>query len=206
MKIKYTEDKNLNDIETLLNIIKILKKMDLTFKIKNNNVPKKYTMLPNNEKRFLKIFIDPFKSEVINTEIFMKRILGSVSFFEYTDSKLFPSIRKNEIVKVDLSDIQLKKYIDVRRDEISKESNFKKQTGQEAEDEEGQVYKAFSRALCNFTFPEEIHRPYPSELKLLLNDLDDIDEYNRKTKYKVIKAEEKEEENKEEESKDNTQI
>ena len=199
MKIKYTEDKNLNDIETLLNIIKILKKIDLTFKIKNNNVPKKYTMLPNNEKRFLKIFIDPFKSEVINTEIFMKRILGSVSFFEYTDSKLFPSIRKNEIVKVDLSDIQLKKYIDVRRDEISKESNFKKQTGQEAEDEEGQVYKAFSRALCNFTFPEEIHRPYPSELKLLLNDLDDIDEYNRKTKYKVIKAEEKEEENKEEE-------
>lgn len=205
MKIKYTEDKNLNDIETLLNIIKILKKMDLTFKIKNNNVPKKYTMLPNSEKRFLKIFIDPFKSEVINSEIFMKRILGSVSFFEYTDSKLFPSIRKNEIVKVDLSDIQLKKYIDVRRDEINKESKFKKQTGQEAEDEEGQVYKAFSRALCNFTFPEEIHRPYPSELKLLLNDLDDIDEYNRKTKFKIIKAEEKEEENKKEESKDNSQ-
>ena len=205
MKIKYTEDKNLNDIETLLNIIKILKKMDLTFKIKNNNVPKKYTMLPNSEKRFLKIFIDPFKSEVINTEIFMKRILGSVSFFEYTDSKLFPSIRKNEIVKVDLSDIQLKKYIDVRRDEINKESKFKKQTGQETEDEEGQVYKAFSRALCNFTFPEEIHRPYPSELKLLLNDLDDIDEYNRKTKFKIIKAEEKqaeEEKIKDEQSKD----
>lgn len=208
MKIKYTEDKNLNDIETLLNIIKILKKMDLTFKIKNNNVPKKYTMLPNSEKRFLKIFIDPFKSEVINTEIFMKRILGSVSFFEYTDSKLFPSIRKNEIVKVDLSDIQLKKYIDVRRDEINKESKFKKQTGQETEDEEGQVYKAFSRALCNFTFPEEIHRPYPSELKLLLNDLDDIDEYNRKTKFKIIKAEEKEAEEekvKDEQSKDNSQ-
>ena len=205
MKIKYTEDKNLNDIETLLNIIKILKKMDLTFKIKNNNIPKKYTMLPNSEKRFLKIFIDPFKSEVINTEIFMKRILGSVSFFEYTDSKLFPSIRKNEIVKVDLSDIQLKKYIDVRRDEINKESKFKKQTGQETEDEEGQVYKAFSRALCNFTFPEEIHRPYPSELKLLLNDLDDIDEYNRKTKFKIIKAEEKqaeEEKIKDEQSKD----
>ena len=113
-----------------------------------------------------------------------------MSFFEYTDSELFPTIRKNEIVKVDFSDIQLKKYIDVRRDEINKESRRKKQTGQEVKDEEGQVYKAFSRALCNFTFPEEIHRPYPSELKLLLNDLDEIDDYHRKTKFKIIKAEE----------------
>ena len=55
----------------------------------------------------------------------MKRILGSVSFFEYTDSELLPTIRKNEIVKVDFSDIQLKKYIDVRRDEINKEMKKK---------------------------------------------------------------------------------
>lgn len=204
MKIKYTEDKNLNDIETLLSIVKVLGKEDLNFKL--NNKPKKYTMLPNNEKEFLKIFIDSFKSELINTEIFMKRILGSVSFFEYTDSKLFPSIRKNEIVKVDLSDIQLKKYIDVRREEINKESRFKKQTGQGPEDDEGQVYKAFSRALCNFTFPEEIHRPYPSELKLLLNDLDEIDDYHRKTKFKIIKQEEKlDKQNTKQESNNNEQ-
>ena len=34
-------------------------------------------MLPNNEKDFLKIFIDKYEGEVINKEIFMKRILGS---------------------------------------------------------------------------------------------------------------------------------
>ena len=39
-------------------------------------------------------------------------------------SKLFPTIRKDVEVKVDFSDIQLKKYIDVRRDERGKESRF----------------------------------------------------------------------------------
>ena len=53
-KVKYTEEKNLNDIETLANIMKLLKKNNLNFKIKNNNKPKKFTMLPNNEKDFLK--------------------------------------------------------------------------------------------------------------------------------------------------------
>ena len=125
MKVKYTEEKNLNDTETLANIIKLLKKNNLNFTIKNNNIPKKFTMLPKDEKNFLKIFIDKYEEKIINKEIFMKRILGSVSFFEYTDSKLFPTIRKNEIVKVDLSDIQLKKYIDVRRNEINKESKEK---------------------------------------------------------------------------------
>jgi len=191
MKVKYTEEKNLNDIETLANILKVLKKFNFNFKIKNNNIPKKFTMLPNNEKDFLEIFVDKYAGEITNKELFTKRILGAVSFFEYTDSELFPSIRKNEIVKVDFSDIQLKKYIDVRRNEISKESRRKNQTGQELKDEEGQVYKAFSRALCNFTFPEEINRPYPSELKLLLNDMDEIDEYHKKTKFNILKDEEK---------------
>jgi len=191
MKVKYTEEKNLNDIETLANILKVLKKNNFNFKIKNNNIPKKFTMLPNNEKDFLEIFVDKYAGEITNKELFTKRILGAVSFFEYTDSELFPSIRKNEIVKVDFSDIQLKKYIDVRRNEINKESKRKNQTGQELKDEEGQVYKAFSRALCNFTFPEEINRPYPSELKLLLNDMDEIDEYHKKTKFNILKDEEK---------------
>ena len=39
-KVKYTEEKNLNDIETLANIMKLLKKNNLNFKIKNNNKPK----------------------------------------------------------------------------------------------------------------------------------------------------------------------
>ena len=127
------------------------------------------------------------KQLIINQQLFMRRILGTVSFFEYTDSKLFPTIRKNEIVKVDFSDIQLKKYIDVRRDEIGKERNFNKN----GDDEVGQVYKAFSRALCNFTFPDAIERPYPSKLKLLLSDMDVVDDYHKKVQDKLVKYEEK---------------
>ena len=198
MKIKYFITKT-NDDKSRLALL--LKKLNSNFNFKLLEKTKKFTALPSNENKFEKLFINYDKQLIINQQLFMRRILGTVSFFEYTDSKLFPSIRKNEIVKVDFSDIQLKKYIDVRRDEIGKERNFNKN----GDDEVGQVYKAFSRALCNFTFPDAIERPYPSKLKLLLDDMDDVDEYQEKIQNKVIKNEDKEEKkqkNKDKEEKD----
>ena len=186
MKIKYFITKS-NDDKSRLALL--LKNLNSDFNFKLLEKTKKFTALPSNEDKFEKLFINYDKQLIINQQLFMRRILGTVSFFEYTDSKLFPSIRKNEIVKVDFSDIQLKKYIDVRRDEIGKERNFNKN----GDDEVGQVYKAFSRALCNFTFPDAIERPYPSKLKLLLDDMDDVDEYQEKIQNKIIKNEDKEE-------------
>ena len=182
MKIKYYLTKT-NDDKSRLALI--LKKLNVDFKFKLNEKIKKFTALPINENKFDKLFINYEKKQLLNEQLFMRRILGTVSFFEYTDSKLFPTIRKNEIIKVDLSDIQLKKYIDVRRDEIRKEKVFNKNNDEEI----GQVYKAFSRALCNFTFPDAIERPYPSKLKFLLDDMDNIDDYEVKIQNKVIKNE-----------------
>jgi hypothetical protein len=182
MKIKYYLTKT-NDDKSRLALI--LKKLNVDFKFKLNEKIKKFTALPINENKFDKLFINYEKKQLLNEQLFMRRILGTVSFFEYTDSKLFPTIRKNEIIKVDLSDIQLKKYIDIRRDEIRKEKVFNKNNDNEV----GQVYKAFSRALCNFTFPDSIERPYPSKLKFLLDDMDDIDDYEVKIQNKVIKNE-----------------
>jgi len=182
MKIKYYLTKT-NDDKSRLALI--LKKLNVDFKFKLNEKIKKFTALPINENKFDKLFINYEKKQLLNEQLFMRRILGTVSFFEYTDSKLFPTIRKNEIIKVDLSDIQLKKYIDIRRDEIRKEKVFNKNN----DDDVGQVYKAFSRALCNFTFPDSIERPYPSKLKFLLDDMDDIDDYEIKIQNKVIKNE-----------------
>ena len=182
MKIKYYLTKT-NDDKSRLALI--LKKLNVDFKFKLNEKIKKFTALPINENKFDKLFINYEKKQLLNEQLFMRRILGTVSFFEYTDSKLFPTIRKNEIIKVDLSDIQLKKYIDVRRDEIRKEKVFNKNNDEEI----GQVYKAFSRALCNFTFPDDIERPYPSKLKFLLDDMDNIDDYEVKIQNKVIKNE-----------------
>mgnify|MGYP006087625125 CR=1 FL=1 len=194
MKIKYYLTKT-NDDKSRLALI--LKNLNSDFKFSLLERPKKFTALPTNQDKFDNLFINYEKQIILNEQLFMRRILGTVSFFEYTDSKLFPTIRKNEVIRVDFSDIQLKKYIEVRRDEIRKEKVFNKDDNAEV----GQVYKAFSRALCNFTFPDEIERPYPSKLKLLLDDMDDPDENDIKIQNKILKIEEKEEEkkNKEEE-------
>ena len=160
----------------------------IKFNIDNKAI--QYQSLPTSEKKFNKLFINEDDGKIKNEELLMRRILGSISYFVYTKSELFPEIRTNEVVEVELSNIQMKKYIEVRLDELRKEKRFKK------ESDANQVYKAFTRMLCNFTFPEEIERPYPSKLKFMLSDMDVVDDYNKKVQDKLIKLEAKEQKEK----------
>ena len=184
------DSENIRDTKSLQTIKELLNdKNDFKFNLAKEAI--EYTPLPTNENKFNKLFIDEEDGKLKNEELLIRRILGSVSYFVYNKSELFPEIRTNEVIEVELSDIQLKKYIDVRQDEIRKEKNFKKQS------DANQVYKAFTRMLCNFTFPEEIERPYPSKLKLLLSDMDVVDDYHKKVQDKLVKYEEKKRKEKE---------
>jgi len=186
---KLSKDKNSKkDIKILNDLKNELNKNDFKFNLDNKAV--QYQTLPTSEKKFNKLFINEDNGNIKNEELLMRRILGSISYFVYTKSELFPEIRTNEVVEVELSDIQMKKYIEVRLDEMRKEKRFKK------ESDANQVYKAFTRMLCNFTFPEEIERPYPSKLKFMLSDMDVVDEYNKKVQDKLIKLEAKEQKEK----------
>ena len=178
------DSENVKDITILKKLKDELNKKDFKF-----NLDKKafeYKALPTSEGKFNELFINEDTGKIKNEELLIRRILGTVSYFVYTKSDLFPEIRKNEIVNVDMSEIQLKKYTDVRFDEIKKERRFNEDS------DANQVYKAFSRAICNFTFPEDIERPYPSKLKLLLTDMDVVDEYHKKIQDKLVKFENKE--------------
>lgn len=177
------DDKNVEDMKTLKDLKAELTKNEFKFIL--DNKANEYQPLPTNEDKFNKLFINEENGKIKNVDLLTKRILGSISHFVYSNSELFPEIRTNEVVEVEISEIQLKKYIDVRNDEIRKESKFKKDS------DANQVYKAFSRALCNFTFPEEIERPYPSKLKLLLSDMDVVDDYHKKIQEKLVKFEKK---------------
>ena len=182
--LKLVKDvENIRDTKTLQGLKDLLNKNDFKFNLDKEAI--EYQPLPTNEDKFNKLFINEEDGKLKNEELLIRRILGSVSYFVYTKSDLFPEIRTNEVIEVELSDIQLKKYIDVRQDEIRKEKNFKK------ESDANQVYKAFTRMLCNFTFPEDIERPYPSKLKLLLSDMDVVDDYHKKVQDKLLKYEEK---------------
>ena len=177
------DDKNVEDMKTLKDLKAELTKNEFKFIL--DNKASEYQPLPTNENKFNKLFINEENGKIKNVDLLTKRILGSISHFVYSNSELFPEIRTNEVVEVEISEIQLKKYIDVRNDEIRKESKFKKDS------DANQVYKAFSRALCNFTFPEEIERPYPSKLKLLLSDMDVVDDYHKKIQEKLVQFEKK---------------
>ena len=177
------DDKNVEDMKTLKDLKAELTKNEFKFIL--DNKANEYQPLPTNEDKFNNLFINEENGKIKNVDLLTKRILGSISHFVYSNSELFPEIRTNEVVEVEISEIQLKKYIDVRNDEIRKESKFKKDS------DANQVYKAFSRALCNFTFPEEIERPYPSKLKLLLSDMDVVDDYHKKIQEKLVKFEKK---------------
>ena len=186
---KLSKDKDSQKDMKILNDLKNeLNKNDFKFNIDNKAI--QYQSLPTSEKKFNKLFINEDDGKIKNEELLMRRILGSISYFVYTKSELFPEIRTNEVVEVELSNIQMKKYIEVRLDELRKEKRFKK------ESDANQVYKAFTRMLCNFTFPEEIERPYPSKLKFMLSDMDVVDDYNKKVQDKLIKLEAKEQKEK----------
>lgn len=129
------------------------------------------TTLPESEDEFKTMFIS--NETVINKTIFMKRILGTLSFYSKLDPSLYPTSKLHE-VKVELSDHQFKAYEESRRKERTKEKSKKKNRSDNSNDDD-QVYKFYSRANCNFVFPTEVKRPLPSDLKKirLLDEIDD---------------------------------
>jgi hypothetical protein len=79
-----------------------------------------------------------------------------------------------------MSNTQYYMYIEMRNQEIDKEDKARmfgnnNDGGDRRKDEikNGSAYRSFSRALCNFVFPEEITRPYPSTLKEFKMDVDE---------------------------------
>jgi superfamily II DNA or RNA helicase len=198
-KIKYSKDADkLSVVDIVNSIIDDLKEKNINFyfnkdketKQINNN---KHRYLPNNIETFKQLFVDEDDFKIKNKYLFSKRILGSVSYFEYTNSDLFPEIKTNKIIKINMSEEQLKKYIEVRKDEKRKE----KKSSSNPNGDGIQVYKAFSRAICNFAFPDEINRPYPSKLKLMLKHLtnEQFDTYSSNIVNKIEKEDEKNENN-----------
>ena len=125
----------------------------------------KYTAFPNNEEEFMKLFFDPIKNEFKNKEMFKSRIIGLVSYYRTQDKSLIPTVTKNEIVKVPMSEYQFIKYAKIRKQEIENDKRKSKQKKKKGNKDDiyeiKSSYRAYSRMHCSFVFPESIPRPYP---------------------------------------------
>jgi superfamily II DNA or RNA helicase len=139
--------------------------------------------LPSNKEIFNKLFIDDRdggndkNKNVINEDLFKRRILGTISYYKTTGSELFPKMLPSISRELFMTDHQLKKYLDVRLIEIKMDDQKKIFNKRNANDDFGSVYRAFSRMVCNFAFPDQINRIFPQDVRLLMKkELVNVDE------------------------------
>tara|TARA_B110000037_G_scaffold57559_1_gene70191 strand:- start:3452 stop:6232 length:2781 start_codon:yes stop_codon:yes gene_type:complete len=124
--------------------------------------------LPVDPELFNRYFVNENNNTSKGDEIFKRRIMGSVSYYENYDKELYPTQLPNEPIELNMSDIQFNKYLKIRGEEIAKEKKAK--VGYKSPT--AGTYKIFSRAVCNFAFPAKIERPFPKSVKTFLMELD----------------------------------
>ena len=146
-------------------------KLSIKNKVINNEA------LPSDKDIFNKLFIDDSggrgggDSKVIaikNEDLFKRRILGTISYYKTTGSDLFPRMLPTISHELFMSDHQIKKYLEVRLVEIRMDDRKKLFKGKGGGDDIGSVYRAFSRMVCNFAFPDEIARVFPNDVRVLM--------------------------------------
>lgn len=130
-----------------------------------------YRALPEEEDVFNSIYIDSEHNEFKNGEMFVRRILGLVSFYSSYSKDLFPTVNIYD-VDISMPNHMFVEYEKEREKERHKE-RFKPVGLFETSN---QVYRFYSRAVCNFVFPKGFKREFPSDLRKAAQELDDPDE------------------------------
>ena len=142
-------------------------------------------IFPKSEVKFNELFIDNINPNKISTEninMFQRRIIGLVSYYESID----PTTYAKKVIE----------YVDIKMSKYQKDIyNFYKEVENKAEAAsfsksviKSKTYKTFTRQSCNFVFPtvdgiDGEHRPRPSQFKIDEKDADDI----MKAKFKKDK-------------------
>ena len=148
-----------------------LVKLSIKSKVINNEA------LPTDKVIFNKLFIDDSSGggrddkniTIKNEDLFKRRILGTISYYKTTGSDLFPKMLPAISRELYMSDHQIKKYLEVRLIEIRMDDRKKVFKGKGGgSDDIGSVYRAFSRMVCNFAFPDEINRVFPNDVRILM--------------------------------------
>lgn len=137
-------------------------------------------LFPRKSKDFKSKFLDG--SICKNMELFSRRIQGLVSYYEFYNSEDYPELKNLKVVHCDMTDEQFKTYSEMRAVEIEKEmfnSKKRSQSDDDARDDifndSSSLYRCYTRASCNFVFPDEIKRPFGSLKSMLNKELDDDD-------------------------------
>jgi hypothetical protein len=136
--------------------------------------------LPDLEDRFRELFVDTERLEIKESVklALMARLSGLISYYRGSKADLMARVTRDDVIEVDMSNHQLKEYTVLRKEELDREEKTSKQTKPQAgapqaglmlydqvTKPQSSTFKIFSRAACNFTFPEGIPRPRPKDFR-----------------------------------------
>lgn len=179
---KYNDDYYLELIKKDLKKINIFVKSQDLFR---------YTCFPEKSEDFDQYFLNRDNYQIRNPELFKRRILGTVSYYKGAKADLLPSIVRTNIVECIMSPHQTKVYKQIRSTERDKERVARRNNKTKKDDDSkiSSYYRVFSRATCNFVFPEDIDRPFPSGTSgLKEEDEKEMDEANfQEDNYQALK-------------------
>ena len=149
--------------------------------IKVNN----YKLLPDRLVDFSTKFIDKSNGDLKNENLLKKRIIGLTSYFKSAQESLMPTFNYKDdfyIEHIDMSDFQFEQYEKIRIEERKVEKKSKKPQQNNVDDlfkDSNSTYKIFSRAACNFVFPNPPRRPMPNDSDSLAGNMEQIGDEDR---------------------------
>ncbi len=159
---------DVSDADFVRMITSILNKNEIDV-IANSIQVDTFKSLEDNLDSFQNRFIDPVTGNIKNENLFKRRILGLTSYFRSAQEQLMPSFNKDtdfKVIKIPMSNFQFGVYEQARIQErkIAKSAAKKKlkQVATDVYSDTVSSYRIFSRAFCNFVFPEN-RRPMPKE-------------------------------------------
>lgn len=137
-------------------------------------------LFPNSAEAFDAAFVDDARSGIRDAHAFAQRAVGLVSYFRMGPSEAsasgFPTVRELAPVVLRMSDTQLEAYIQQRTVEIRLEIRAARGRDRAPANSQGEtgVYRAFSRAVCNFAFDNTspIKRIFPNSFRAMLREMD----------------------------------
>ena len=120
---------------------------------------------------------------VRNLEGFQSRVSGLISYKPpqgREDAKAreaarkdgFPEVVYEPLVRLPMTDMQYEMYAGARKLEVEKELRMRRLRNVGDGAEESGVYRAFSRAVCNWAFAKAGDRLFPSDMRAMMREID----------------------------------
>ena len=162
---------NISDEEFQNRVLTILRKNGLDVQVGAVKV-ENFKALPDDPESFFNMFINADTGELENIALFQRRILGLTSYYRSAQETLLPSFVTTKegddyhVEKCPMSNHQFSTYVKIRKEEADKERNSKKRARLAKGGDDlytiSSTYRIFSRAACNFAFPDAVERPLPN--------------------------------------------